>query len=119
MEDQLTSMGTTCGESRPFRQLYFDIKAVRRFCQIKYFFETRSSKHSQPPQKMFHGQWFLHGSKTALNQLAHPQALYPVNMCDDNHVNSIYSKCNFKFLQPEEEEPPEDSNPRANNFHSG
>jgi hypothetical protein len=22
-------------------------------------------------------------------------------------------------LQPEEEEPPEDSNPRANNFHSG
>ncbi|KAJ2935641.1 hypothetical protein H1R20_g1454, partial [Candolleomyces eurysporus] len=38
--------------------------------------------------------------------------LYGNTMC-------IYTRCNFKFLQPGEEEPAEDSNPHLNNFHSG
>ncbi|KAJ3540965.1 hypothetical protein NMY22_g4087 [Coprinellus aureogranulatus] len=83
------------------------------FCQIKYFYETaeRAAK--------FHAQWYLHGSKTILNELSHPLALYPVLMCNDISLDAIYQKCIVTFLKMGDPEPLDDATLDMNNFHSG
>lgn len=74
-----------------------------RFCRICYFYED-VGRNGQPV-KMFHAQWFEHGSKTQLQETAHPQALYFVQECDNNPAASIFRKCEVDMLIPEDEEP--------------
>ncbi|KAF8643762.1 hypothetical protein AX16_008781 [Volvariella volvacea WC 439] len=82
------------------------------FCRICYFFEE---KH----QKYFHGQWFVHGSKTILQETAHSKSLYLTMECADNPAASIFKKCNITMLTPEDNEKADDDNPEANDFHCG
>ncbi|KAG6862076.1 hypothetical protein C0995_007206 [Termitomyces sp. Mi166 len=84
------------------------------FCKICYFFEeTRNGKKV----KMFHGQWFIHGSKTILQETAHSKSLFLLKTCEDNPVASIFKKCNITMLGPEDTEPPDDSQPDSNDYH--
>ena len=70
-----------------------------RFMRICYLFEENG-------EKLCHGQWFSHGSKTVLQQTAHPQSLFLMNLCDDIPLASILQKCNLRFLAANEQEPP-------------
>ncbi|KAL0946534.1 hypothetical protein HGRIS_012742 [Hohenbuehelia grisea] len=82
------------------------------FARICYFFDDNGNQ-------MFHGQWFVHGSTTILQETAHSKSLYIINECDDNPTASIYKMCNVQMLRPGEEEIPDDFEPDSNNFHCG
>lgn len=84
------------------------------FCYITHFFEHQSQKGRT---KMFHGQWFVHGSETVLQETAHSRALFLLNSCNSNPINAIYQKCNFRFLELGEQEPFDDFAVDANDFH--
>ncbi|KAJ7578378.1 S-adenosyl-L-methionine-dependent methyltransferase [Mycena floridula] len=83
------------------------------FCRICYFFEKDDG------QKMFHCQWFTHGSKTLLQETAHPTGLYLLNECDSNPIASIYSKVDVKMLDVVDKEPLEDDDEKSKSFHCG
>ncbi|PPR01483.1 hypothetical protein CVT26_015106 [Gymnopilus dilepis] len=83
------------------------------FCQIRYFFEIPSKSGTV---KMFHGHWFMHGSKTLLQETSHSKALYLLNQCDDNPVTSIFRKCNFRILQSFQQEVVDDGSSDSNDF---
>ena len=68
---------------------------------------------------MFHGQWFSHGCKTILQETSHSKALYFLDTCDDNHISTIFKKCNVKILKPGDEEQVDDACRDANDFHCG
>ncbi|KIK61812.1 hypothetical protein GYMLUDRAFT_260822 [Collybiopsis luxurians FD-317 M1] len=73
------------------------------FIRICYFFEETESRSSfGGASKMFHGQWMEHGSKTLLQEAAHSRGLFLTNACADQHVNSIFCKCDVKLLNPGE-----------------
>ena len=85
---------------------------LSRFCQIRYFFQD---KHFYK----FHGLWFLHGSRTLLQETAHSNSLYLLNQCADIGVETIYQKANFSILKPSDQEQEDTSDPDLNNFHCG
>ncbi|KAI0032194.1 S-adenosyl-L-methionine-dependent methyltransferase [Vararia minispora EC-137] len=69
------------------------------FARIQYFFE-------QHGQKVFHGQWLTHGSKTVLQELSHPNGLFYLKSCDTIPVASILQMCHVKLvdIEPSEDE---------------
>ncbi|KAF4603394.1 hypothetical protein EYR38_003807 [Pleurotus pulmonarius] len=84
------------------------------FCRLCYFFEDSEG------DKWFHGQWFVHGCKTMLQETAHSQSLFMINECDNNPLSSIYKRCAVKMIVPDEEEVPEDYNqPDSTSFYCG
>ncbi|RPD66509.1 S-adenosyl-L-methionine-dependent methyltransferase, partial [Lentinus tigrinus ALCF2SS1-7] len=87
------------------------------FCKINYFFEKLVK--GQGMKKFFHAQWLVHGSKTLLQEVAHPRALYWLNECDDLDVECIYCHCNVTTLVPGQVEPLEDITGPENNFFLG
>ncbi|KAG6851305.1 hypothetical protein H0H93_011741 [Arthromyces matolae] len=84
------------------------------FCKICYFFETTQNGKKV---KMFHGHWFIHGSKTILQETAHSKSLYLLMSCEDNPVASIYKKCKITMIGPDGVEPPDEGEPDTNDFH--
>ncbi len=90
---------------------------LHRFCQIRFFFERKSKTGNV--EKMFHGLWFSHGSKTLLQETSHSKALYLLGTCDDNLITTIVKKCNFKIMRPDEEEVEDDGDAKSNDFHCG
>ncbi|KAF9535246.1 S-adenosyl-L-methionine-dependent methyltransferase [Crepidotus variabilis] len=85
------------------------------FCQIRYFYYDTSRK-----EKMFHGQWFVHGCKTLLQETSHTQALYLLKgSCDSNLISSIFKKCNLIYLDPGDEEVTDGCGADSNDFHCG
>lgn len=98
MREDITTVGlrtfgvTQCGMLYSSKVFTIYLTMFSRFCQIKYFFKTAKGKAE------FHGQWYLHGSKTILNELSHPQSLYPIAMCEDLSLDSIYQKAHVSFL---------------------
>lgn len=68
---------------------------------------------------MFHGQWYVHGSKTILQETAHSKSLYWTNECGNNPAASIIKKCNIKMLSSHDEEVLDDRAPDSNDFHCG
>ena len=74
---------------------------IYRFIKICYLFEKEG-------QQFFHGQWLAHGSKTLLQETAHPNGLFLMNSCDDVPLASIIQKCNLHWLAFNEMEPSED-----------
>jgi DNA (cytosine-5)-methyltransferase 1 len=87
---------------------------IYRFCQIRYFFEPPNGT-----MKMFHGLWFSHGSKTLLQETSHSKALYLLGTCDNNSVTTIFKKCNFRIMQPGDDEVVDDGSHVSNDFHCG
>ncbi|TFK42486.1 S-adenosyl-L-methionine-dependent methyltransferase [Crucibulum laeve] len=90
-------------------------KSVNSFANhtwICYFYECEG-------EKMFHGQWFIHGSKTLLQEVSHSKALYLTNECEDVPVASIFRLCNLRMLADGEAEPFDDRDPQSNDFHCG
>jgi DNA (cytosine-5)-methyltransferase 1 len=67
--------------------------------------------------KMFHGQWYSHGSKTILQETAHSRSLFLMNKCEDNPTASIYKKCKVRMLGLEEKETLDDGKTDASEFH--
>ncbi|KAG6854702.1 hypothetical protein C0991_002414 [Blastosporella zonata] len=85
------------------------------FCKICYFFEELEGGKKV---KMFHGQWFIHGSKTILQEIAHSKSLFLLKSCEKSiPAASIYKKCNIKMMGPEETELPDDGVQDSNDFH--
>ncbi|KAJ7137682.1 S-adenosyl-L-methionine-dependent methyltransferase [Mycena epipterygia] len=80
------------------------------FIQILRFFNDKRKG------KMFHGQWFLHGSRTILEQVTHTQELFGLYECDDVPVATIYQKCDVRFLEVGEVEEPDQFEPNARNY---
>ncbi|KAI0723866.1 S-adenosyl-L-methionine-dependent methyltransferase [Cerioporus squamosus] len=89
------------------------------FCRINYFFEEQVDGKHKSWRKFFHAQWLVHGSKTLLQEAAHPRALYWLNECDDLSLECIYSMCNVTVLAPGQLEPLEDVTGPENNFFLG
>lgn len=89
----------------------------RRFCQICYFFDGEIDKKTRKPQKFFHGQWLVHGSKTLQQETSHSKALYMTRECQDNPAACIFRKCTVKMMNPDDLEPLDDSAPDSSNFH--
>lgn len=84
-----------------------------RFCRICYMYE-------EDGEKLFHGQWYTHGSKTLLQETAHPQSLFLMDACDtDIPLASIFQKCNLHELEPGEDEPTDERTDNENNFYHG
>lgn len=71
-------------------------------------------------QKLFHGQWYTHGSKTLLQETAHPQSLFLIDDCESGlPLASIYQKCNLRELAIGDDEPVDESAANENNFFHG
>jgi DNA (cytosine-5)-methyltransferase 1 len=87
---------------------------IPRFCRICYFFDQVEKGKKV---KMFHGQWYSHGSKTILQETAHSRSLFLMNKCEDNPTASIYKKCNVRMLGLEEKEALDDGKTDASEFH--
>lgn len=83
-----------------------------RFCQIRYFYQE---KHFFK----FHALWFLHGSRTILQETAHSNSLYLLQQCADLEVETIYQKANFSILKPSDPEQEDTSDPDLNHFYCG
>jgi hypothetical protein len=73
-----------------------------RFAKICYFFEDKVTG-----DKMFHAQWYEHGSQTILQEVAHLCSLYLIDECDSHPLDSIIQKVNVRVLDPTEDEPME------------
>ena len=68
--------------------------------------------------KVFHGQWYTHGSKTLLQETANPQSLFLLDSCEpDLPLASIVQKCNLRELGVGEDEPTKESNANENKFY--
>ncbi|KAL0581108.1 hypothetical protein V5O48_000897 [Marasmius crinis-equi] len=89
------------------------------FCKISYFFDHPKDvdPKTRKPVKMFHGQWYQHGSRTMLQETAHSHSLFLLPSCDDNPVTSIFRKCEVRFLEPGQNEEVDDKSHMATNFH--
>jgi DNA (cytosine-5)-methyltransferase 1 len=87
---------------------------LRRFCKICYFFEGGGKGAKS---KMFHAQWYLHGSKTILQETAHSQSLYLTNTCDDLSAACIFQRCDVRMLEINEMEPIDEAKPESRDFH--
>jgi len=86
-----------------------------RFCQIRYFFQEAKKGCIF---RMFHGQWFVHGCKTILQETSHSKALYLLKKsCDSNPISSIFKKCNLTIMKEGDDETLDDGNRDANDFH--
>ncbi|KAJ7079074.1 S-adenosyl-L-methionine-dependent methyltransferase [Mycena belliarum] len=86
------------------------------FCRIQYFFDHPHNKDRGQPQKMFHAQWFTHGSRTFLQEVSHSQELFLLNECDDIAVATIYRRCEVNFLDLNTVEEPDEFDPQARNY---
>jgi DNA (cytosine-5)-methyltransferase 1 len=76
--------------------------------------------YEEDSEKFFHGQWYTHGSKTLLQETAHPQSLFLMDACEtDIPLASIFQKCNLRELAPGEDEPTDESTENENNFYHG
>lgn len=92
-------------------------KQYSRFCQIRFFYRE---EHRDRVLKMFHGQWFVHGCKTILQETSHSKALYLLKKsCDNNPISSIFKKCNMTILEHSDTEVVDDGDRNANDFHCG
>ncbi len=97
--------------------LWAHLGLLHRFCRINYFFEE--PVEGKGWRKFFHAQWLVHGSKTLLQEAAHPRALYWLNECDDLGLECIYSACNVTILAHGQPEPLEEVTGPENNFFLG
>ncbi|KAG6916653.1 hypothetical protein DXG01_005939 [Tephrocybe rancida] len=84
------------------------------FCKICYFYEDVVGGKKV---KMFHGQWFIHGSKTILQETAHSKSLFLLHTCENNPAASIFKKCNVTMMGLEDGEIPDNGEPLSNDFH--
>ncbi|KAF5387544.1 hypothetical protein D9757_006543 [Collybiopsis confluens] len=101
-------------DARKGRQKNFQSDAaqsVNEFIRIWYFYENIEEE-----TKMFHGQWFEHGSKTLLQQTSHSRALYLTNTCGDAPLNSIYRKCDVHFPELGSPDPEDDDESEHDQF---
>ncbi|KAF7363771.1 BAH domain-containing protein [Mycena sanguinolenta] len=86
------------------------------FIRIMYFYDHPTDREHHKPRKMLHGQWFIHGSRTMLQETPHSQELFLLNECDGIPVASIFQKCTVRFLEVGEAEEPDQSDPEARSF---
>ncbi|KAF8891199.1 hypothetical protein BD779DRAFT_1513769 [Infundibulicybe gibba] len=87
-------------------------QSVNSYANHLWFYYGRFRNSHQ----MFHGQWFVHGSKTILQETAHSRSLFLINKCEDNPIASIFSSCTVRMLVPEEDEVPDDEAQTATDF---
>ncbi|KAI0064526.1 S-adenosyl-L-methionine-dependent methyltransferase [Artomyces pyxidatus] len=73
--------------------------AEKWFARIQYLFEDSYGR------KYFHGQWLVHGSKTILQEIAHPRSLFLMDACDDIPLAAVICKCNLRWLEQDEPDP--------------
>ncbi|KAG1742724.1 S-adenosyl-L-methionine-dependent methyltransferase [Suillus paluster] len=52
-----------------------------------------------------HVEWFEHSTKTAMEQLGHPQELFLTNICSTVEFNLIVGKVSVQFVDPSKEMP--------------
>ncbi|KDQ19575.1 hypothetical protein BOTBODRAFT_143057 [Botryobasidium botryosum FD-172 SS1] len=73
------------------------------FARIIALFETDDDDGDDT--YYFHAQWFVHGSKTILQEAASPGELFLTSECDDCLLRSIEGACNLRWLQAQDSEP--------------
>lgn len=70
--------------------------------------------------KRFHGQWLQPGSKTILQEAAHPSVLFTMLECDEIDLDTIIMKCNIKMLAHDDDSALPEYDPKnQNNFFCG
>lgn len=80
---------------------------ILRFVKICYMYEEPTAKYvtlsdgkrQRLSRKMFHGQWYQHGSRLLLQEMAHPRALYLLDSCDSMPLDCIYQKCSVTAVE--------------------
>ncbi|KAF8590035.1 S-adenosyl-L-methionine-dependent methyltransferase [Ramaria rubella] len=77
------------------------------FGKIIYMFDKpmSSESHNSQREPTFHVQWYEHGSRTILQETAHPYGLFALAECADIPVGSIFGSCSVQHLKPGDEEP--------------
>ncbi|EJD02255.1 S-adenosyl-L-methionine-dependent methyltransferase [Fomitiporia mediterranea MF3/22] len=87
------------GKTTPRNSSWFGI--------IIYFFDKtgRRSDGRSKSSKYFHLRWFDHGSRTVLGETASPQALFLLDKCDNNPVETILQKITVCHLGTDVLEP--------------
>jgi len=71
-------------------------------------------------KKLFHAQWYQHGSQTVLQEAAHPNVLFSMLECNDLPLESVIMKCNITSPQHDDDALLPDYHPRnENNFFCG
>lgn len=71
-------------------------------------------------EKLFHAQWYTHGSKTILQETAHPQSLFLLDSCEsDLPLASIFKRVNLRELSIGEDEPTDENIGTENDFFHG
>jgi DNA (cytosine-5)-methyltransferase 1 len=83
---------------------------LRRFARICYMFEEDN-------EKQFHAQWFMHSSKTILQETADPKELFLINECADVMLSEVLQKAQVRILGPEEDEPVDEKPDEENDFY--
>lgn len=52
-----------------------------------------------------HIEWFEHSTKTAMEQLGHPQELFLTNLCSTVELDLIVGKVSAQYIDPSKEMP--------------
>lgn len=68
-------------------------------------FEKKVSSKNQATEPTAHVRWYEHGSRTILQETAHPYGLFALAECADIPVGSILGPCVVQHLKPGDEEP--------------
>lgn len=94
------------------------VTPFHRFVKICSMFEDRN-RTTKLVIPSFHGQWYYHGSKSVLHDLAHPRQLFPTDECHDNPLDIIVQKCNVVELGVKGAPEPPEEGKEIKDFFSG
>ncbi|KIY50822.1 S-adenosyl-L-methionine-dependent methyltransferase [Fistulina hepatica ATCC 64428] len=72
------------------------------FIRICSFFEKIKGQQYNRHASYLHGQWFEHGARTFLGEMAHSTSLFLLESCDDIPIGSIFKKIHVSMDIPEE-----------------
>lgn len=81
------------------------LAVILRFTDQLPFFRFAKILYISDEFENVHVQWFEHSTKTAMEQLGHPQELFLTNICSTVEFDVIIGKVSVQFVDPSKEMP--------------
>jgi hypothetical protein len=90
---------------QPWRTTFGMLFALIRFSDQPPFFRFGKILYISDEFENVHVEWFEHSTKTAVEQLGHPQELFLTNICSTVEFDLIVQKVSVQFVDPSKEMP--------------
>jgi DNA (cytosine-5)-methyltransferase 1 len=90
---------------QPWQTTFGRFFALIRFTDQLPFFRFAKIIYISDEFENVHVEWFEHSTKTAMEQLGHPQELFLTNICSTIEFDVIIAKVSVQFVDPSKEMP--------------